>query len=155
MATRDRLAPQSPQQPQRSSSSPASSSSALPSSSTATSLSQSQPVSSHALLRLHEATPDPKLAALEQAVNERNVLAAQNTQLWKLIEKQRSGYNQILKELDRIRGERDAYKTKVVALGGSVDRKGHKPSDRKTRTEVDSPDTSSRQLSQDNSPSSF
>jgi len=46
-------------------------------------------------------------AALEHAVNDRNVLTAQNTQLWKLVEKQRTGYNQILKELERIRGERD------------------------------------------------
>ncbi|EKM81978.1 hypothetical protein AGABI1DRAFT_105366 [Agaricus bisporus var. burnettii JB137-S8] len=151
MATRDRLAPQSPLQPQRSSSSPSSSTSALPSSSTSTSLSHSQPLSSTSLLRQHEAAPDSKLAALEQAVNERNVLAAQNTQLWKLIEKQRSGYNQIIKELDRIRGERDAYKAKVVALGGSADRKSQKSADRKTRTEVDSGDAPSRQHSQDNS----
>lgn len=155
MATRDRLAPQSPLQPQRSSSSPSSSTSALPSSSTSTSLSHSQPLSSTSLLRQHEAAPDSKLAALEQAVNERNVLAAQNTQLWKLIEKQRSGYNQIIKELDRIRGERDAYKAKVVALGGSADRKSQKSADRKTRTEVDSGDAPSRQHSQDNSLSSF
>jgi hypothetical protein len=155
MATRDRLAahsPQQPQRPQRSSTSPASAFAALPASSTASSLSHSQPVSANALLRLHEAARDPKLAALEQAVNERNVLAAQNTQLWKLVEKQRSGYNQILKEVDRIRGERDACKTKLVALGGSVDRKSHRAADRKTRT--DSPDTPSRQLSQDSSPSS-
>ncbi|KAJ6485964.1 hypothetical protein C8R45DRAFT_792115, partial [Mycena sanguinolenta] len=72
------------------------------------------------LLSTHAAAQDPKLAALDQAVSERNVLSSQNTQLWKLIEKQRSGYNQILKELERVRGERDGYKTKLAALvGGS------------------------------------
>lgn len=57
-------------------------------------------------------------AALEQAVNDRNVLSAQNTQLWKLIEKQRTGYNQIMKELERIRNERDTYKAKLSMLNG-------------------------------------
>jgi RalA-binding protein 1 len=56
------------------------------------------------------------VAALEQAVADRNVLSGQNTQLWKLIEKQRAGYNQILKELERIRAERDSYKNRLVAL---------------------------------------
>jgi RalA-binding protein 1 len=55
---------------------------------------------------------------LETAVNDRNVLAAQNTQLWKLVEKQRTGYNQILKELERIRGERDVYKNRLITLNG-------------------------------------
>ncbi|KAF7370790.1 hypothetical protein MSAN_00712500 [Mycena sanguinolenta] len=77
-----------------------------------------------ALLSTHAAAQDPKLAALDQAVSERNVLSSQNTQLWKLIEKQRTGYNQILKELERVRGERDGYKTKLAALaGGSPDRR--------------------------------
>jgi RalA-binding protein 1 len=53
------------------------------------------------------------MAALEAILQERNTLASQNAQLWKLIEKQRSGYNQILKELERVRGERDAYRTKL------------------------------------------
>ncbi|KAJ7257866.1 hypothetical protein B0H12DRAFT_1282145 [Mycena haematopus] len=77
-----------------------------------------------ALLNTHAAAQDPKLAALDQAVSERNVLSSQNTQLWKLIEKQRTGYNQILKELERVRGERDGFKTKLSALvGGSPDRR--------------------------------
>lgn len=70
-----------------------------------------------ALLKANAAAPDPATAALDQAVNERNALSSQNSQLWKLIEKQRSGYNQILKELERVRGERDAYKSK---LGGGT-----------------------------------
>jgi len=70
------------------------------------------------LLKQHVAAPDPMSAALEHAVNERNVLTAQNTQLWKLIDKQRTGYNQILKELERIRGERDVYKNRLITLNG-------------------------------------
>ncbi|KAF8633253.1 hypothetical protein AX15_001445 [Amanita polypyramis BW_CC] len=73
----------------------------------------SHPLSPDALLRAHSAAQDPKLTALEQAINERNTLSAQNSQLWKLIEKQRAGYNQILKELERIRGERDMYKARL------------------------------------------
>ncbi|KAF8196658.1 hypothetical protein K438DRAFT_1967677 [Mycena galopus ATCC 62051] len=77
-----------------------------------------------ALLNTHAGAQDPKLAALDQAVSERNVLSSQNTQLWKLIEKQRTGYNQILKELERVRGERDGFKSKLTAIvGGSPDRR--------------------------------
>lgn len=77
-----------------------------------------------ALLTTHAGASDPKLAALDQAVAERNVLSSQNAQLWKLIEKQRTGYNQILKELERVRGERDGYKGKLTALvGASPDRR--------------------------------
>ena len=84
------------------------------------SLSSSSPALStvEALLKDHAAAPDPTSAALEAAVNDRNVLAAQNTQLWKLVEKQRTGYNQILKELERIRGERDVYKNRLITLNG-------------------------------------
>lgn len=84
------------------------------------SLSSSSPTLStvEALLKDHAASPDPTSAALETAVNDRNVLAAQNTQLWKLVEKQRTGYNQILKELERIRGERDVYKNRLITLNG-------------------------------------
>lgn len=35
------------------------------------------------------------------------MLLTQNAQLWKLIEKQRSGYANVLRELERVRGERD------------------------------------------------
>lgn len=102
--------------------SPAPSSRQTTSSSTSTnlSLSSSSPTLSsvEALLKDHAAAPDPTSAALETAVNDRNVLAAQNTQLWKLVEKQRTGYNQILKELERIRGERDVYKNRLITLNG-------------------------------------
>jgi len=65
------------------------------------------------LLATHSSASNPTLAALETAIQERNTLSAQNAQLWKLIEKQRSGYNQILKELERVRTERDTYRTKL------------------------------------------
>jgi RalA-binding protein 1 len=84
----------------------------------------SKPTSIDSLLSTHGDASSPALAALEQAVNERNVLSSQNTQLWKLIEKQRSGYNQLLKDLERVRGERDLYKSKFIALGhGEKDKK--------------------------------
>ncbi|KAK2465626.1 hypothetical protein APHAL10511_002170 [Amanita phalloides] len=82
----------------------------------------SQPLTFDALLKVHSTAQDPKLAALEQAISERNTLSAQNSQLWKLIEKQRAGYNQILKELERIRAERDAYKAKLGISNSSSKR---------------------------------
>ena len=60
-------------------------------------------------------------AALDAAVNERNALSAQNTQLWKLIEKQRSGYNHLMKEVERIRGERDLYRSRLSSNGENTD----------------------------------
>ncbi|KAF9048281.1 RhoGAP-domain-containing protein [Hymenopellis radicata] len=75
------------------------------------------------ILAQHAAAPDPKMSALEQALNDRNVLSSQNAQLWKLIEKQRSGYNQILKELERVRAERDSAKSKLGAVLNSSDRR--------------------------------
>ena len=108
--------------PKSSHPSPAPSSRQTTSSSTSISLSlsSSSPTLSTVedLLKDHAAAPDPTSAALERAVNDRNVLAAQNTQLWKLVEKQRTGYNQILKELERIRGERDVYKNRLSTLNG-------------------------------------
>ncbi|KAJ4473739.1 hypothetical protein J3R30DRAFT_3511370 [Lentinula aciculospora] len=90
------------------------------------------------ILALHASAPDPKLAALDQAVSERNVLSSQNSQLWKLIEKQRSGYNQILKELERVRNERDTYKARLaVSTGGSLE-KGHPTRERTQKQSVDS-----------------
>ena len=70
-----------------------------------------------ALLKQHASSADPKGAALDQVVGERNTLSSQNAQLWKLVEKQRAGYNTILKEFERIRGERDSWKSR--ALGSS------------------------------------
>ena len=114
-----------------------------------------QAMSVDALLKQHATAPDPRTAAFEQVVNDRNVLSSQNAQLWKLIEKQRAGYNQILKELERIRGERDGYKSKLIALGAlpNGSERRQKPSiDRATRPSIDvptdSPSTASPSQSQ-------
>ncbi|KIK81295.1 hypothetical protein PAXRUDRAFT_832952 [Paxillus rubicundulus Ve08.2h10] len=79
-----------------------------------------RPITLEALLSLHANAPNPTLAALEQALSERNAFSVQNTQLWKLIEKQRSGYNQVLKDLERIRAERDVHKERLQVAGLSM-----------------------------------
>lgn len=122
--------------PKSSQPSPAPSSRQTTSSSTSThlSLSSSSPSLStvEALLKDYAAASDPISAALERAVNDRNVLAAQNTQLWKLVEKQRTGYNQILKELERIRGERDVYKNRLNGGQSTTSDKRHRTTTAKT-----------------------
>jgi hypothetical protein len=55
---------------------------------------------------LGAANGDP-LVALETILNDRNSLSSQNSQLWKIIEKQRGMYNNLHKELDRVKAERD------------------------------------------------
>lgn len=85
------------------------------------------------ILEQNASSNDPKLSALEQALNERNTLSSQNAQLWKLIEKQRSGYNHILKELERVRGERDSYKAKFGAVFNSSH--GHRTQSHPTKPE--------------------
>jgi RalA-binding protein 1 len=59
---------------------------------------------------------------LDQALSERNQLSSQNSQLWKLIEKQRSGYNQMLKELERVRAERDSLRARLASGEGGKDK---------------------------------
>ncbi|KAJ7222069.1 hypothetical protein B0H12DRAFT_300442 [Mycena haematopus] len=93
-----------------------SSSGLLPTTMTSTPVPALAPLSVDALLHAHAASQDPKLAALEQAIAERIGLKTKNEQLWKLIEKQRAGYNQLIQELERMRSERDAYKMKLVTL---------------------------------------
>jgi len=100
-----------------------SSTSSIPTSASTTSLSNptTGPITLEALLAQHAGAPNPSRAALDQALSERNVFSSQNTQLWKLIEKQRSGYSQVLKELERVRAERDAYKGRLMAAGLSTE----------------------------------
>ena len=96
----------------------------IPTSSSNTSTtSSSQPLSLDALLA---ATPnrDPRIA-LESILAERNSLAAQNVQLWKLIEKQRTMYNNATKELDRLKAGTDrngstADSSLVSAVGAAA-----------------------------------
>ena len=92
------------------------------SSSNANAVPTNQPLTIDGLLATYTDSSNPTLAALEAAVNERNSLSAQNTQLWKLIEKQRSGYNHVMKELERLRGERDLYKHRLQDKGEDTDR---------------------------------
>ncbi|CDO74684.1 hypothetical protein BN946_scf184671.g7 [Trametes cinnabarina] len=104
--------PQPPSQLNQSTSSQSSSNPAVPT---------NQFLTLDGLLAAHANSSNPPFAALEAAVNERNSLSAQNTQLWKLIEKQRSGYNHILKELERMRGERDLYRGRLQQAGENTD----------------------------------
>ena len=73
------------------------------------------------VLSSYTSTPNPPMAALDHVISERNVLSSQNSQLWKLVEKQRSGYSQILKELERVRSERDIFKARLTSLGENPD----------------------------------
>jgi RalA-binding protein 1 len=63
---------------------------------------------------LASANGDP-LVALETILGERNTLSSQNSQLWKIIEKQRGMYNSLHKELDRAKAERDRLQSKSSA----------------------------------------
>ncbi|TDL23658.1 RhoGAP-domain-containing protein [Rickenella mellea] len=76
-----------------------------------------------AALAPHLNAQNPPQAALESILAERNTLSSQNAQLWKLIEKQRSAYGQMLKELERIRAERDLYKSKLHPMPSSEHRR--------------------------------
>lgn len=90
-----------------------------------------------ALLAANSSAADPRMAALESAVTDRNVLAGQNAQLWKLIEKQRAGYTQIIKELERVRGERELYRSRLQSSGENTDAllKGHREKEKREAKE--------------------
>ncbi|KAK7679452.1 hypothetical protein QCA50_017506 [Cerrena zonata] len=91
------------------------------------------PITVDSLLSTHATASNPPLAALDAAVTDRNTLAAQNTQLWKLIEKQRTAYGQIMKEMDRVRGERDLYRSRLHSMGENTEAllKAHKEKERR------------------------
>lgn len=99
----------------------------------AASASSTAPITAESLLNAHATSTNPPMAALDAAVTDRNSLAAQNTQLWKLIEKQRTAYGQIMKELDRVRGERDLYRSRLHSLGENTEvlLKAHKEKERR------------------------
>lgn len=73
------------------------------------------------------------MVALEVAVQERNTLSGQNAQLWKLMEKQRTGYAQLMKEVERVRGERDVYRSRLQLMGENTDTllRAHRDSQRR------------------------
>lgn len=79
------------------------------------------PLTVASVISSFNSAPDPHTAALEHIVSECNVLTVQNSQLWKLIAKQRAGYSQMLKEFERVRAERDVYKVRLHALGDNPD----------------------------------
>ncbi|TCD68413.1 hypothetical protein EIP91_010814 [Steccherinum ochraceum] len=79
------------------------------------------PLTVDGVLSQHASASNPPLASLESVVLDRNTLASQNAQLWKLIEKQRSGYSQLMKELERVRGERDVFRSKLHSMGETTD----------------------------------
>lgn len=70
------------------------------------------------VLSSYSSTPNPPIAALEQVISERNALSSQNSLLWKLLENQRSVYDQ---KLERVRSERDTLKAKLTSLGEHPD----------------------------------
>ncbi|KIY52893.1 RhoGAP-domain-containing protein, partial [Fistulina hepatica ATCC 64428] len=108
----------------------------MPSSSTVNGVSDSQNlVTLESLLAANANSQDPTLAALEQAINERNLLSSQNSQLWKLVEKQRSAYNKMVDELKRVRQEREQYRNKITALTGHEPRK-HRERAASTKTSI-------------------
>ena len=94
---------------------------------TATNLAGNQ-VSLQAALDSVQGNP---LVALETILGERNTLSSQNSQLWKIIEKQRGMYNSLHKELDRVKADRDRLQSKSstdlsskrAAAGDSTSRK--------------------------------
>jgi RalA-binding protein 1 len=101
----------------------------LPTSSlTRSSASSSQQLSLEAVLSAHEEAENPAISALEQSISERILLASQNTQLWKLIERSRGLYTESQRNLERVRIERDAYKAMLLKLGESPDAivRGHR-----------------------------
>ncbi|RSH92378.1 hypothetical protein EHS25_008793 [Saitozyma podzolica] len=55
--------------------------------------------------------------ALEAVVAERNALQAQNSQLWKLIEKQRAQSVNLVSDNDRLRVDRERANTKLLSAG--------------------------------------
>lgn len=57
--------------------------------------------------------------ALAQLVEERNSIQAQNTMLWKHIEKIKLSAAGLKKDLDRVRGERDRVVDRLRALSGT------------------------------------
>jgi RalA-binding protein 1 len=85
-------------------------------------------LSLEAVLSAHAAAADPVMGALEQTISERNALASQNAQLWKLIEKSRGLYTESQRNLERVRLERDAYKAMLSKLGENPDAiaRGHR-----------------------------
>ncbi|GBE86392.1 predicted protein [Sparassis crispa] len=92
-----------------------------------------QAITAEALLAAYASAPHPSLAALDAAVAERNTLSVQNSGLWKLVEKHRTAYNQIMKELERVRSEREMYRSRLQRTGENTDKllRAHREKEKK------------------------
>lgn len=71
-------------------------------------------------LSTHAKADNPARAALEATLADRNNLSFQNAQLWKHLRRQRTNYAQAMKDVGRLRGERDSLKEKLQRLEKSV-----------------------------------
>lgn len=102
------------------------------------------PITIDDALGVHAEAPDPMRAALEAILAERNSLSAQNSQLWNHLKRQRANYASAVKDVVRLRSERDALRAKV---NGSDNTEG--PSQingRKLRTTVSSAAMSTNEI---------
>ncbi|CAE7224642.1 unnamed protein product [Rhizoctonia solani] len=69
---------------------------------------------------LANATPPGDMqSALSQLLEERNAVVQQNSQLWRIIEKQKAGLATATKDLERIRAEREKYRRLFDEASGS------------------------------------
>lgn len=81
------------------------------------------------------------MSALEAVLNERNLLSTQNSQLWKLVEKQRNVHATATKELERVRAERDRAHAMLREDTGARTTKSPDPPALTSRSEASSPVT--------------
>lgn len=109
-------------------------------------------VTLEAALAQHANAPQPHLAALEQILSERNTLSSQNAQLWKLIEKQRTAYNHVLKEVERLRSERDAYKSRLHGLGESTELLGKRDKEKHKTLKTSASNSKLRSVGEESDP---
>ncbi len=94
------------------------------------------PITVDDALNAHADSPDPMRAALEAILAERNSLSAQNSQLWNHLKRQRANYASAVKDVVRLRSERDVLRGK---LNGLDNVEGPSPvNGRKLRTTVSS-----------------
>ncbi|KLO17933.1 RhoGAP-domain-containing protein [Schizopora paradoxa] len=71
------------------------------------------PITLDDALNAHADASDPMRATLEAILAERNSLSAQNSQLWNHLKRQRANYASAVKDVVRLRSERDALRAKV------------------------------------------
>jgi RalA-binding protein 1 len=72
-----------------------------------------EPITIEGSLAAHASYADPTRAALETVIADRNTFSAQNVQLWNHMRKQRSYHIHLVKDVDRLRHERDVLRHKL------------------------------------------